>query len=68
MKEQMHEILMNLNRGRIAVSEAQEQLLDLFSVSKRHLLESILEDCKHKYSEHHSEIVESYLEAIEYED
>ncbi len=33
MKEQMHEILMNLNRGRIAVSEAQEQLLDLFCVS-----------------------------------
>ena len=33
MKEQMHEILMNLNRGRIAVSEAQEQLLDLFDVS-----------------------------------
>ena len=32
MKEQMHEILMNLNRGRIAVSEAQEHLLDLFSV------------------------------------
>ena len=33
MKEQMHEILMNLNRGRRAVSEAQEQLLDLFDVS-----------------------------------
>lgn len=33
MKEQMHEILMNLNRGRITVSEAQEQLLDLFDVS-----------------------------------
>ena len=33
MKEQMHEILMNLNRGRIAVSEAQEQLLELFDVS-----------------------------------
>lgn len=35
MKEQMHEILMNLNRGRIAVSEAQEQLLDLFGVSNQ---------------------------------
>jgi len=33
MKEQMHEILMNLNRGRIPVDEAQEQLLLLFSVS-----------------------------------
>lgn len=29
MKEEMYEILMNLNRGRIAVSEAHEQLLDL---------------------------------------
>ena len=38
MKEQMHEILMNLNRGRMAVSEAQEQLLDLFSVSQQHEL------------------------------
>jgi hypothetical protein len=33
MKEKIHEILMELNRGRIAVSEAQEQLLDLFGVS-----------------------------------
>ena len=41
MKEQMHEILMNLNRGRIAVSEAQEQLLDLFSVSHSALLDDL---------------------------
>lgn len=33
MKDKVHEILMELNRGRIAVSEAQEQLLDLFGVS-----------------------------------
>jgi transposase-like protein len=41
MIEQMHEILMNLNIGRIAVSEAQEQLLDLFNVSNP------LPDCPH---------------------
>ena len=41
MKEQMHEILMNLNRWRIAVSEAQEQLLDLFSVSNSVLIDYI---------------------------
>ena len=35
MKEQMHEILMNLNRMRIAVSDAETQLLDLFSVNSR---------------------------------
>jgi hypothetical protein len=34
MEEQMHEILMNLNRGRIAVSEAQDQLLDLFNMTR----------------------------------
>ena len=44
MKEQMHEILMNLNRGRIAVSEAQEQLLDLFDVSSRNLVSIEIKD------------------------
>ena len=44
MKEQMHEILMNLNRGRIAVSEAQEQLLDLFAVSSRNLVSIEIKD------------------------
>ena len=44
MKEQMHEILMNLNRGRIAVSEAQEQLLDLFVVSSRTLVPIEIKD------------------------
>jgi hypothetical protein len=62
MKEKINEICNKLNREQLSVQGATEELLNLFSVSKRHLLESILEDCKHKYSEHHSEIVESYLD------
>jgi len=34
MKEQIHEILINLNKGRITVDKAQEQLLGLFSKQK----------------------------------
>jgi hypothetical protein len=62
MKEEIYKICTQLNDGQIAVTQAQEQLLLLFSVSKRHLLESILEDCKSRYFEHHYEIVESYLD------
>jgi hypothetical protein len=62
MKEKINEICNKLNREQLSVQGATEELLNLFSVSKRHLLESILEDCKHKYCEHHSEIVESYVD------
>lgn len=62
MKEKMHEILMNLDRGRIAVSEAQEQLLDLFGASKRQLIENILYDVKQSHSEYAVEKIESYLD------
>ena len=41
---------------------ARKQLLDLFSVSKRHLLESILEDMNGKYTEYHLEVVKNYLD------
>lgn len=62
MKEQIYKICTQLNDGQIAVTEAQEQLLLLFSVSKRHLLESILEDMNGKHPEYHREIVEGYLD------
>jgi len=65
MKEQIYKICTQLNDGQIAVPEAQEQLLLLFTVSKRNLLQSILEDCKSRYCEHHEEIVESYLNEID---
>jgi|694.fasta_scaffold06796_1 hypothetical protein len=62
MKEEIYKICTQLNDGQISVTQAQEQLLLLFSVSKRYLLESILEDCKSSFSEYHYEIVESYLD------
>ena len=60
-KEEIYKICTQLNDGQIAVSQAQEQLLNLFNVSKRKLIQSILEDCKSRYFEHHYEIIESYL-------
>lgn len=62
MKEQIYKICTQLNDVQIAVTEAQEQLLLLFSVSKRHLLESIIEDMDGKHSEYHREVVENYLD------
>ena len=40
----------------------QENFFRLFAVSKRHLLESILEDMDGKHPEYHREVVESYLD------
>lgn len=39
-----------------------DKLLNLFAVSKRHLLESILEDMDGRHPEYHYEVVESYLD------
>lgn len=36
MKEQIYKICTQLNNGQIAITEATEQLLDLFDVSGRH--------------------------------
>ena len=62
MKEQIYKICTQLNDEQITVVEAQEQLLLLFSVSKRHLLESILEDMDDKHPEYHREVIENYLD------
>lgn len=62
MKEKIRKIHSELNDGRITVSQATEQVLDLLAVSKRHLLESILEDMNSKHTEYHREVVESYLD------
>ena len=62
MKEQIYKICTQLNDEQITVVEAQEQLLLLFSVSKRHLLESILEDMDGKHYEYHCEVVKNYLD------
>lgn len=60
-EDQIREILMNLNRGRIPVDEAKEQIMILFTKGNDSLLKEILEKCKTRYSEFHEGIVESYL-------
>lgn len=62
MKEEIYKICTKINDGQITVVEAQEQLLLLFSVSKRHLIESIIEDVKQSHSEYAVEKIESYLD------
>ena len=57
MKEEIYKICTKLNDGQIAVVEAQEQLLLLFSVS-----ESIIDDVKQSHSEYAIEKIESYLD------
>lgn len=61
MKEKIKEICNKLNREQLSVHGATEELLNLFSVSKRQLIESILEDCKSAHSEYHQDILEGYL-------
>ena len=60
--EKIDQILESLYDRVIEPVEAKEQLLYLFAVSKRHLLESILEDMDDKYPEYHREVVEDYLD------
>ena len=60
--KKIDQILESLYDRVIEPLEAKEQLLILFSVSKRHLLESILEDMDGKHSEYHCEVVKNYLD------
>jgi len=62
MKEDIYKICTELNDGQITVVEAQERLLLLFSINKRNLIESILEDMNGTYPEYHREAVENYLD------
>jgi hypothetical protein len=53
MKEEIYKICTKLNDGQIAVVEAQEQLLLLFSVSnRRELLIAFLDDINARSYEH----------------
>ena len=62
MKEQTLSILEKVKTGELTTQVAQEQLLLLFSVSKRHLIESIIDDVKQSHSEYAIEKIESYLD------
>ncbi len=62
MKAEILEIITQHKFDHISSEKAVSELLDLFAVSKLHLLESILEDMDGKYPEYHREIVENYLD------
>lgn len=61
MKEKIRKICAQLNDGQIAASQATEQLLDLFSVSKRALLADLLEQMNSTHCEYHADIVEGEM-------
>ena len=62
MRDKIEEICNKLNREQLSVFGATNELLDLFSVSERHLIESILDDVKQSHSEYAVEKIESYLD------
>ena len=62
MEKQIYDLLTAVQNGEQSIGEAQEQLLLLFSVSKRHLIENILDDVKQSHSEYAVEKIESYLD------
>ncbi|WP_016777209.1 hypothetical protein [Anaerophaga thermohalophila] len=62
MEKKLLKILEECNANRIDVDTAKAQVLDLFDVSKRHLIESILERMDGVFSEYHYEIVADYLD------
>jgi choline dehydrogenase-like flavoprotein len=53
MEKKLLKILEECNANRIDVDTAKAQVLDLFDVSKRHLIESILERMDGVFSEYH---------------
>jgi len=63
MKDKIKEILIDVYQinGRYE-DEAAERISRLFSVSKRHLIESILDDVRQSHSEYAVEKIESYLD------
>lgn len=62
MRKDIEDLVNKTMLSRKRKDELIESLLILYNVSKRHLLESLLEDMKGKHSEYHSEIVEDYLD------
>ena len=62
MKEKLDELISKYDEGNMSLITLKSELLRLFGVSKRHLLESILEDMDGKHSEYHREVVEGYLD------
>ena len=62
MKNKIEDICNKLNREQLSVFGATKELLILFSVSKRHLVESILEEMNGRHPEYYKEVVEDFLD------
>jgi hypothetical protein len=62
MKEEILDISKKLYHNHLTPETATNLLLSLFSVSKRHLLENIIDDVKQSHSEYAVEKIESYLD------
>ena len=62
MEEKMKQLIQQYNKGGFTYSELEWELLNLYAVSKRHLLENIIDDVKQSHSEYAIEKIESYLD------
>lgn len=64
MKEKIKQLVQQYDKGGFTYSELEWELLNLYAVSKRHLLESIIDDIKQSHSEYAIEKMESYLDDV----
>jgi len=62
MKEEIIKIMLGWVERNEPIETTADKLLLLFSISKRHLIENILDDVKQSHSEYAVEKIESYLD------
>ena len=62
MKEKIKQLVQQYDKGGFTYSELEWELLNLYAVSKRHLIEDIIDDVKQSHSEYAVEKIESYLD------
>ena len=62
MKADILEIIQQYKLGHIPEEQTIKELCDLFSFSKRHLIEEILDDVNSCHGEYASEKVQAYLD------
>ena len=62
MKEKIKQLVQQYDKGGFTYSELEWELLNLYAVSKRHLIKNIIDDVKQSHSEYAIEKIESYLD------
>lgn len=62
MEQEFDKILEEYEKGNMNLITLRAKLLHLFSVSKRHLVENILDDVKQSHPEYAIEKIENYLD------